>query len=278
MLQVYFDEGGTDDGAKIVVMAGFIASYRAWRKFERQWQKVLNPEGGNLVFHATDCMSRDGYKDFKGWSKQRRNELVDALIPVVKRHVRASVCCAFSTRDYEEVVPEWFRRKWRHPYYICLFAILNTLYVNRERLPPLHREKIAFVFARKPKFVGLLTDMYDDLKYEGKLFPDIFGKMTADGDPKEDIPIQAADLFCYLVRTFHERDYFQRDSAHPRILSLLNGLKLKNHLPPDFLDRKALQGLVRTYEETRAELGGRDWGVFERNAPQARTEEIRNKR
>jgi hypothetical protein len=37
MIQAYLDEGGTDDNATIVVMAGFLASYRSWRKFQGKW-------------------------------------------------------------------------------------------------------------------------------------------------------------------------------------------------------------------------------------------------
>jgi hypothetical protein len=265
MILAYLDESGTHDQAKIVVMAGFLASYGTWRKFEKRWQRVLNPDGGKRVFHATDCLGRDGHGDFDGWPKKERDDLVNGLIPVLKKHSRASFACAFSVQDYEEVVPEWIRRKWQHPYYVCMFTVLNAIYINRAKLPPLGREKIAFVFARKPKFVGLLTDLYDSLKYSGVLFRDILGKMTADGTPEDDIPIQAADLFGYLVRTFHEKDYFQRDSAHPRTIDLINRLKLKNHLLPDFLNRDALRLFARTYAETYDEVGAWEWNAKKRS-------------
>src|SRR5580704_15205583 len=173
MIQAYLDESGTHAQAKIVVTAGFLASYKTWRNFERQWQKVLNPDGGDRVFHATDCLGKDGYGDFEGWPKKQRDDLVNALIPIVRKHSRASFACAFSVQDYEEVVPQWIREKWKHPYYICMFTLLNAIYINRAKLPPIGREKIAFVFARNPGFVGLLTDLYDQLKYGGVLFKDI---------------------------------------------------------------------------------------------------------
>ncbi len=75
MIQAYLDDGGTDDHAKVVVMAGFASSFKRWRKFDREWDKILNPPDifreEKLVFHATDCMNKNGYRQFAGWPKQR---------------------------------------------------------------------------------------------------------------------------------------------------------------------------------------------------------------
>jgi hypothetical protein len=90
MIQAYIDEGGTHDQATIIVMAGFVSSFKRWRKFEKQWNAVLNPDGGSRVFHATDCLGQIGRKDFDGWSKERRNALVDALIPIARTQTLAS--------------------------------------------------------------------------------------------------------------------------------------------------------------------------------------------
>lgn len=107
--------------------------------------------------------------------------------------------------------------------------------------------------------MGLLTKLYNDSKYSGELFKGILGKMTPDGYPEEDIPIQAADLLCYIVRTFFEKDYFKRDSAHPRTIDLARQLAFENYLMPDFLNREALQKFVEVYEETHREAGDWKW-------------------
>ena len=258
MIQAYLDEAGTHDQATIIVMAGLLSSNKRWLKFEKQWNAVLNPDGGKRVFHATDCLGKDGYGDFRGWPKEKRDSLVEALIPIARTQTLASFACAFSLKDYSEVVPQWIQEKWAHPYYVAMFSIANILYINRARLS-LRNEKIGFVFARKPKFVGLLTDLYDDMKYSGALFREILGKMTPYGTPEENIPIQAADLLCYIVRTFFEKDYFKRDSAHPRTVELARRLAFENYLMPDFLDRDALRKFVQAYEETHQEVGEWEW-------------------
>jgi hypothetical protein len=258
MIQAYIDEGGTHDQATIIVMAGFVSSYKRWRKFEKQWNAVLNPDGGSRVFHATDCLGKDGHGDFEGWPKEKRDALVEALIPIARRQTLASFACAFSLQDYREVVPKWIQEQMVHPYYLAMFSIVNILYVHRARLS-LRNEKIGFVFERKPKFVGLLTSLYDDIKYSGELYKHILGKITPDGTSEEDIPLQAADLLCYVVRTFFEKDYAKRDSAHRRTIDLAQRLAFENYLMPDFLDRDALQKIVHAYEETHQIAGDWNW-------------------
>lgn len=263
MIEAYLDESGTHDQATIVVMAGFLSSSKRWRRFEKQWNTVLNPDGADRVFHATDCLGKDGHGDFKDWPKQRRDALVNALIPIARKRTLASFACAFSVQDYEEVVPEWIRKKWRHPYYVCMFTIVNAIYVNRSRLEYLANEKVAFVFARKPKFGGAINRAVRRAEVWCRWFQRSSWQ-HADGSPDEDIPIQAADLLCYLVRTFHEKDYFQRDSAHRRTIDLVTRLELKRHLMADFLNREALREFARIYEETHEQVGEWNWNAHQK--------------
>ena len=260
MIQAYIDESGTHDQAKIIVGAGFLSSYKRWRKFEKQWSSVLNPVGGDrLVFHATDCLGKDGYGDFAGQSKDDRNRLVDKLIPIARQKTLFCFSAAFARSDYEAVVPESMKRKWKHPYFLCMFHIANLIQVNRPKFPFPPSEKVAFVFARNPGFVGLLGDLYDQLKHTAAV-GDILGKMTI-GTPEEDIPLQAADLICYLTRTFWEKEHFHEGSAHPRTHQLLRELVRRKEftLEPHFLSRKALEEFVRIFKETQAEAGEWEW-------------------
>ncbi len=265
MIEAYIDEAGTHDQAKIVVMAGALSSYKRWRKFDRQWDRTLNsvdglnPPGERRTFHATDCLGVEGYRDFKGWPKTQRDALVEKLIPIVRQRAIFTFSAAFALEDYNSIVPEWIRRKWVHPYYLAMFHIVNLLKVNRAKFPFPHDEKIAFVFAHKPKFVGLLTELYEDLS-NTEAVGDILGKMDPYGSPKENIPIQAADLICYLTRTFWEKEYFQPQTASRRTLALLRLLipEYGDNLEPHFLGRDALEAFVKAYTETYEQEG--EWG------------------
>ena len=188
-----------------------------------------------------------------------RNQLVDKLIPVARDKTLFCFSAVFALSDYETVVPESIKRKWKHPYYLCMFHIANLIKVNRSKFSFPSDEKVAFVFGRKPGFVGLLTDLYDQLK-NTEAVGDILGKITI-GTPEEDTPLQAADLICYLTRTFWEKEYFREGSAHPRTLQLLRELIRSKEfaLEPHFLNYKALEEFVRVFSETRAEVGDWEW-------------------
>lgn len=259
MIQAYIDESGTHDQATIIVAAGFLSSFKRWRKFEKLWDAILNPDGGKRVFHATDCLGKDGYGDFEGWPKDDRNQLVDKLIPVAREKTLFCFSSAFSLKDYEEIVPEGIKRKWKHPYYLCMFHIANLIQFNRDKFSFPPNEKVAFVFGEKPGYIGLLTDLYNQLK-NTEAVGGILGKITT-GTPEEDTPLQAADLICYLTRTFWEKDYFREGSAHRRTLQLLRELirHREFNLEPHFLNRKALQEFVRIFKETHAEVGEWEW-------------------
>jgi hypothetical protein len=132
MIQAYIDESGTHDQATIIVAAGFLSSFKRWRKFEKLWDAILNPDGGKRVFHATDCLGKDGYGDFEGWPKDDRNQLVDKLIPVAREKTLFCFSSAFSLKDYEEIVPEGIKRKWKHPAHRRTLQLLRELIRHRE--------------------------------------------------------------------------------------------------------------------------------------------------
>ncbi len=269
MIKAYIDDTGTDAGRPIIGMAGFLSSEKRWGKFETEWDRILNPldeinpPAERRIFHATDCLGKDGHGDFEGWSKSDRNALVDRLIPVAKKRTIFGFGCAFSVRDYDEMVPEWIKRKWEHPYYLCFFHIAQVFAINREKFS-FKNEKVGVVVAHKPKYIGLITTLYDQVKsHEG--VASILGKMTPYGEPAEDIPIQAADLICYLIRTFREKEHFRPGSAHPRTRQMIEALLAQERgtdykfLEPHFLDRDFLRGFVQAYERIHQEVGSWEW-------------------
>ena len=243
-------------------MAGALSSHKRWCKFKEQWHRTLNPAdevnppAERRVFHATDCLGVEGHKDFEGWPKAKRDALVEKLIPILRQRTLFTFSSAFALEDYNRIIPEWIRRKWVHPYYLAMFHIVNLLKVNRARFPFPQGEKISFIFAHKPKFVGLLTELYEDLR-NTEAVGDILGKLDVYGSPRKDIPIQGADLLCYLTRTFWEKEHFQPETASRRTLALLRLLipEYGDNLEPHFLGREALEAFVKIYTETQRTRG-----------------------
>ncbi len=68
-----------------------------------------------------------------------------------------------------------------------------------------------------------MSELYDQVR-ENEDVGKILGELTPHGQPKEDMPIQAADFICYLVRTFYEKEHATPGSAHPRTRQLMDEL------------------------------------------------------
>ena len=41
----YFDESGTHDGAPVIVVGGFVATYDRWARIELEWREILASRG-----------------------------------------------------------------------------------------------------------------------------------------------------------------------------------------------------------------------------------------
>ena len=89
MIRVYMDDSGTHSGSPYCLIAGYWGGHGQWLKFEREWQKVLTaynvPE-----FHAKIYWARDAKKErvgpYKGWSEDRRREVLFSLLNVIGKH------------------------------------------------------------------------------------------------------------------------------------------------------------------------------------------------
>lgn len=77
VLTAYFDESGIHEGSKVFALAGYLAPQEMWTRLERQWNRTLE-EYEISFFHMTDC--ENGFAQFEGWPKAKRQELVKELI------------------------------------------------------------------------------------------------------------------------------------------------------------------------------------------------------
>ena len=69
VLYGYFDDSGTDAASPVAAMAGYVASERMWRRFERETKKLFDREG--IEFFAAKLFDH-GEKQFRGWSDARK--------------------------------------------------------------------------------------------------------------------------------------------------------------------------------------------------------------
>ena len=86
VLNVFMDETGIHDDARMVAVGGYISRPKHWRAWTKDWNRAKRPI---KVFHATDCANFRG--EFEGWTKEQRDPYVANLLPVIPAHELAGI-------------------------------------------------------------------------------------------------------------------------------------------------------------------------------------------
>jgi hypothetical protein len=97
----YYDASGSasDLGTRPLVVAGVLAKTDNWPKFAVDWNRLLESHRVSFL-HTTDLMN--GCRQFDGWTEERKQALVRALLEVASNHVERFITI--------RVVPDDFRR------------------------------------------------------------------------------------------------------------------------------------------------------------------------
>lgn len=241
MFESYFDESGIHSGAKMFVLAGYLAPTKEWERFIPKWQAVLDKVGIN-VFHANECNGSKGeFKKFKE-RREERNEFVAELLSTISDRPRIIPFCAgFAYEDFPDapVLPHS-----HHPYHVGMKTLLAMvgLYMRRvKNYPP--KERVVCVFDRQAQLSAsgnvLFNELLDDEDWEDRKRFSRIGYESKD----KSIPLQAADALafdCYLE--------FNRKKYHPERKPRLSYLALTKNMaiPPQVWDTKAVEHLIET--------------------------------
>jgi len=115
-LKAYADESGTHDGSPVVTVGMYIGRPSSWREWTKDWNNAKKPI---KVYHAVDAHNRD--REFKGWTKARRDKLVIGLLPVLARHNLLGVAVGIHMGAFDKAMdghPE-LKQLFGTPYAAC---------------------------------------------------------------------------------------------------------------------------------------------------------------
>jgi Protein of unknown function (DUF3800) len=198
VLRSFIDDSGSGGDSPWYVLAGYLGTVEGWDSFDAQWSDVLHQPPRIEYFKSKEAerLSRNG--PWAGVTKEQRDAKLDALIEVIARCARRSICTRMRQKDYDELVKGNVPPVWDSPYYFLQTIIIGAA-INIERLDG-ESESIDFVFDR-------------DLKHEKgsrKMLPAIRPLQSMYGslvnvsyqDEKEFLPLQAADLVAWQIRRF----------------------------------------------------------------------------
>ncbi len=182
----YFDESGSRQSEKFVVVGGYVGNLDRWTEFTKSWREALD-RAGVEYFHAKEFFPSAG--QFKKW-KHKKAEHDDFNRNLVKLQTD-SVACAFLVIIPMSVWTEVNRRyqleeSGLFPYPLCGRGCVRLVrnWCKKHDFPQ-HRTK--FIFESGSRDWGHLTTWIE----KG------FGFKPQPGVKKEDLPLQAADYLAW---------------------------------------------------------------------------------
>jgi hypothetical protein len=241
MFESYFDESGIHSGAKMFVLAGYLAPAKEWEQFVPEWQAVLD-KFDIQVFHANQCNGSKGeFKKFKD-RREERNEFVAELLSTISdRPLIIPFCVGVAYEDFPDapVLP-----CSNHPYHVGINTLLAMigLYMRQIKPYPLN-ERVGCVFDRQAQFSGSairhFNELLDDQDWTDRRRFDGIGYASKD----KSIPLQAADALafdCYLE--FIRKKYYPERKPRPSYAVLTKNLAIL----PQIWDIPAVEHLMET--------------------------------
>jgi hypothetical protein len=272
MIEAYLDESGIHDGAKVCVVGGYYGSQAAWRKFEKEWNKIIAsyPELQNRGFHAKEFFRRENGKRvgvYADWDDDKARKFLDRLVQAIMRNRIFPIGYAIVVQDFLDLpLPD---RKWltgakftlggkcvtsgcpRKSYYVPFqFCVLDSARMSGAT----QIDKIHFFAGLDRSFHEYASSLYNYLFNDVRLQASIQDLLGGIHYPlAKDTPgIQGADLLVYrLYRFAQEKLEAKKNLPNPPLLAKL----IKNRKPEQRftlfnseLIRKMQEGGKQAYE------------------------------
>jgi hypothetical protein len=234
MLHAYIDEAGIHEGAKICCVAGYFGGVNQWKRFERQWKRIIDREGIE-EFHAKQFWGKDKNGNrvgpYKRWDDRRAAKFQNDLVEVIRGCRIFPFSAAVVTDDWK-VLPE-DERRWltgaflqggkykttgapNKPYYLPFGFCIQT--AARYCKPGL---RIDYSFDLNNAYRGYSTTYYAYMK-QWNIYREYLGEI-AFPTSKDALPLQAADLLAfhscrYSVKALKGQNPLHRNSVLGKIV------------------------------------------------------------
>jgi hypothetical protein len=245
MLTTYFDDSGTSPAQDVAVVAGYVGSVIQWDRFKVAWRLMLD-EFGIKAMHRTDLESFEG--EFKGWTPERRKELVQKAQKIIKNptHTYVPIGSAVIKADFDEIIPKRLQEHVGGHYGWCVTEamVLANYWAQKAK----HRDPIDWVFEAGTNGSVKVSEMFNRLY----AIPDARERLRIHSwsfSGKCVLPLQAADVASYEVYKFVLNQVVY-PGKYPVRLSAIDLFGDKN----DYLlmwDKKRLAGFVAEPENVR---------------------------
>lgn len=217
MVEAYLDESGIHKKARVCVVAGFYANQVIWRKFEGQWNSIINdyPEIIETGFHAKRFFARaDGKRvsPYTNWPDEKADKFLNRLVQCVMRNPVSPIAFGVVVQDFlalSEIDRKWLTgaqfslqgkpitsgcstKSYYLPFQFCIFK-------SAQMSSAAEIDKIHVFVGLDRTFHAYAADLYKNLQTDPRLPESLVSLLGTLSNPlAKDTPgLQAADLLAY---------------------------------------------------------------------------------
>ncbi|MEI6608557.1 MAG: DUF3800 domain-containing protein [Deltaproteobacteria bacterium] len=242
LFRFYCDESydGNAKEPSIITISGFFSDEQTWKEVEKVW-KEINNRNGISCFHATDL--NGARKEYKGWSKQKRDCYSSELLDCIKKMKKKMVAynCGMYVNEYNIIINEDGRKKLGEPWFACFKTCIAMIAKHMETLPPDYRFS---VFVEKGSRFDIQAIEFFKKLANNQLFEYRHRLETCiSARPEEYVGLQVADLMAY--------EYFKRIKGKEDNVERRYPLKLiqdHNHYEEGFFGASTLKNMKNAIE------------------------------
>jgi len=237
-----FDESYKNSRSMLV--GGWTAEEKQWKRLEKLWQKAIAYENRSLPdhmkisrYHAAEMNANDG--EYKGWENEQYRKLrfTKKLFKIVSNGKMAAIACGIDLKAFFTLFPEHAPNDLSAPYVLCMKMLMLEIAKALEREPGADDYRVALVHDHgdwdKQALEGYNL-MVDDKQWEHRHRFVSITPLTW----RDDVGLQSADLIAYeAMRWLDDRLWTGRDMRIPlQKLTEMNG-----HMYGTYFNREALE-------------------------------------
>jgi hypothetical protein len=229
LYQGFIDDSGSEPSEPYFVLAGFVSTYEKWREFSEEWNAALKLSPSLNYFKMSEAKHFNGeFSRKNGWNEELCEERIGILSKIIENYALLRISTSINNQEYNNYIrslPATRRDLTTDGPYALLFSQIIFHMTNSGSVGI--SEPCDFIFDEQQGYGSAALGHWDDMKnivnaQTPAHMSRLLGSRPIFRDEKHFLPLQAADLYAWLVRNHLTKVDAEID---PTLASIITSVK-----------------------------------------------------